>query len=157
MKEIKTVKAKDIMRKSIIKISIDETICTAAKLMTQNKIGFLPVVNKNRLVGVVTDRDIVNRAISKEKDVNTPIHFIMTSNVITVNKNDDISIVISKMADNQIRRIIVTESEEIKGIIGISDIAGNTATTPYFYALMQEIFIPETKNLFLIKDSSIKI
>ena len=107
------IKVKDIMNKDIITIDIDTTIASASKIMSKKNIGFLPVLNKGNLSGIITDRDIINRIVSKEKDIYASVFIAMTTNVITVQKNDDISIAISKMADNQIRRILVLNNKNV--------------------------------------------
>ena len=94
---IKNIKVKDIMNKEIITVDIDTTITNASKIMTEKNIGFLPILNKGNLVGVLTDRDIINRIISKEKDIYASVFLAMSTNIISVKKNDDISIAITKM------------------------------------------------------------
>lgn len=155
---IKNIKVKDIMNKNIITVDIDTTIASAAKIMSENNIGFIPILNKGDLVGVITDRDIINRIISKEKDIYASVFIAMTTDIVTIQKNDDISLAISKMADNQIRRIIVlNKKNELVGILALSDIANHKETKEYLPELIYEILLPEITDLFLIKNTEIKI
>ena len=152
------IKVKDIMNKDIITIDIDTTIANASKIMTKKNIGFLPVLNKGNLSGIITDRDIINRIVSKEKDIYASVFIAMTTNVITVQKNDDISIAISKMADNQIRRILVlNKKNELVGILSLADIANHKKSREYLPELIYEILLPEITDLFLTKNTEVLI
>jgi len=157
MKEKPLIKVKDIMNQNIITITEQTSIVEAAKLMTKHNIGFLPILNNDKLVGVITDRDIIKNVINKEKDIYAAVKIAMTTNTITVNKNDDISIAITKMANNQIRRIIVIDKNRIVGIISISDISNNIHTNIYLKDLMTEILLEHSHTPFLSLNSSIKI
>lgn len=157
MKEKPLIKVKDIMNQNIITITEQTSIVEAAKLMTKHNIGFLPILNSDKLVGVITDRDIIKNVINKEKDIYAAVKIAMTTNTITVNKNDDISIAITKMANNQIRRIIVIDKNRIVGIISISDISNNIHTNIYLKDLMTEILLEHSHTPFLSLNSSIKI
>ena len=155
---IKNIKVKDIMNKEIITVDIDTTIVDASKILTDNNIGFLPVLEKGKLVGVLTDRDIINRIISKEKDIYASVFLAMSTDIISIQKNDDISIAISKMADKQIRRILVlNKKQDLVGILSIADIANHKETKEYLPELIHEILLPEITNLFLIKNSEVMI
>lgn len=154
----KNIKVKDIMNKEIITVDIDTTITNASKIMTEKNIGFLPILNKGNLVGVLTDRDIINRIISKEKDIYASVFLAMSTNIISVKKNDDISIAITKMADNQIRRILVTNKKnELIGILSLADIANHKETKDYLPELIYEILLPEITDLFLVKNTEVSI
>ena len=157
MKEKPLIKVKDIMNQNIITITEQTSIVEAAKLMAKHNIGFLPILNNDKLVGVITDRDIIKNVINKEKDIYAAVKIAMTTNTITVNKNDDISIAITKMANNQIRRIIVIDKNRIVGIISISDISNNINTNIYLADLMAEILLENSSNPFLILNNKSKI
>lgn len=136
---------KDVMTKNIIKAYRDTSIQEASELMAKNSIGFLPVVYRDTsiLAGIVTDRDIITRCISRKMDTSKPISDIMTPKIVTVKESDDISIAISKMADYQIHRIIViNNSTQLSGIITIKDLSMNNETNKYINELMKEICIP---------------
>lgn len=152
------IKVKDIMNKDIITIDRDTTITNAAKIMTDNNIGFLPVLNKGSIVGVLTDRDIINRIISKEKDIYASVFLAMSTDIESIQKNDDINIAINKMATKQIRRIIVlNKKQDLVGILSLTDIANNKDTKKYLPELISQILHPEVRDLLLIKNTSIKI
>ncbi len=158
MKDIYNIKAKDIMNKNVITINPNNTILNAAKLMKQYNIGCLPVVNKNKLLGIITDRDIIIKAITNQANFEAQIKNFIENKIIAVNKNDDISIAISKMADYQVRRIMVTDNNDrLEGIISISDIANNVKTNLYIQELLTEILLPNSIPPFLIINNSHKV
>lgn len=139
------MKCKDIMTKNIITCYKDTTISEVSKIMRDKNIGFIPVVYEDTgfIAGLITDRDIVTRVIAYDKSVNDKVSNYMTVEYISVNENDDISIGISKMADYQIKRIIVTNIyNQITGIISLKDISLNKDTNTYLNDLLNEISIP---------------
>lgn len=133
---------KDIMSKNPITCYLNTSIKEVALKMTTYNIGYIPIVfdDKKTLAGVITDRDIVTRAISKNKDTSMPISLFITREFVTVFDTDDISIAISKMADYQLKRIIVTDNNYyLTGIISIKDIALNPLVSKYLNDLLKEI------------------
>ena len=152
---MKAIKAKDIMNKNVITISENQSIVEACRIMNDNNTGFLPVLNKfDELSGVITDRDIITRLISKEKDIYLPVSSIMTSSIIKCSKNDDLSHIITKMADSQIRRIIVSEKDNVIGIIGLYDLLKIDNIESEICELLKEILLEYPAVTTLFKDIS---
>ena len=118
------MKVKDCMCGEVCWVKPDTKIYEVAKIMEQNHIGCVPVCDdKNCVVGIITDRDIILRSIACDKDVKTTnASEIMTCNVCTCNQNDDIYDVENKMATNQIRRIPVIENNKIIGMLTFGDL-----------------------------------
>lgn len=119
------MKVKDCMCGEVCCVKPDTKVYEIAKLMGQNHIGCVPVCDdKNCLVGIITDRDIILRSIANDKDVkSTNASEIMTTNVCTCNENDDICNAENKMAQNQIRRIPVVDNNKVIGILTLGDLA----------------------------------
>lgn len=115
------MKAGAIAKKPVITVESGTTIEQAAKIMAERRIGFLPVVSSGRLIGVVSERDIV-RAIASGIPPTAPVDEIMKRKVVTVNFNDDIEAVWSLMKELGIRHIVVVKGEEIYGVISIRDL-----------------------------------
>lgn len=132
---------KDLMKSEIVKAYKHSSILECAKLMKTHNIGFLPIVYKDTdfIIGVITDRDLVVRGIAKEKSINEPIFTICTSDFVSCFEDDDVSFAISKMADHQIKRILVTNKQkQLSGIISLKDIATCDKTNGYLNDLLKE-------------------
>ena len=121
------MRVKECMNETVVWATGENTIYDIAKLMNENHIGSIPVCdNDKKLVGIITDRDIVLRTIACDKDVKqTKATDIMTTDVIRTSRDTEVSWVADIMAKNQIRRIPVVEDEKLVGIISIGDLARN--------------------------------
>src|SRR5918992_1607386 len=96
-----------------------------AEVMETEDVGSVPVVEDDRLVGIVTDRDIVIRAIAKGKDPRgMPASEASTRELVTVSPDDDLSDALKLMAQYQVRRLAVTgEDERLVGVVSQADVA----------------------------------
>ncbi|MCE3255762.1 MAG: hrp1 2 [Rickettsiaceae bacterium] len=101
------------------------TISEVANLMAELGTGSLPVGNKEKLVGFITDRDIVIRGIAKELNPqNTPIEKIITDEVLYCYENNDLKEVAKNMRENEVLRLVVLdENKKFKGVITHSQLA----------------------------------
>lgn len=112
-----------IMTSRIITARPDDTLYDVATQMKTNAIGFVPVVNGERLLGVITDRDLVIRGYAEKKSDNTPIKDIMTCDCITVSKDISVDDAARIMADHQVRRLCVIDNNCLVGVCAIGDLA----------------------------------
>nr|WP_207750721.1 CBS domain-containing protein [Anaeromonas gelatinilytica] len=95
-----------------------------AKEMNVLGVGSIPITSRdNRAVGIVTDRDIVVRALTSEKNINDPISSIMTKDLISISPDTDIHEAARLMAEKQIRRLPVVENGKLVGIVSLGDLA----------------------------------
>jgi CBS domain-containing protein len=95
-----------------------------AALMRDGDMGSVPVVDGGKLVGIVTDRDIVVRSIADGKDADSAVAYAMTTEIFSVRPDDFVFEAIRLMGDKQVRRIpVVDDSGTLAGIIAIADIA----------------------------------
>jgi CBS domain-containing protein len=120
-----TTKVRDVMTAGPVCVTPDTPVSVVAEVMDSDNIGSVPVVENDRLTGVITDRDIVVRAIAQGKDPRgMPVREIYSRDVIAVTPDDKLKDVVSIMADNQIRRIPVVDQENhLVGVISQADIA----------------------------------
>lgn len=114
----------DIMSKKIIVGNTTNTLSEIAELMKKYDIGFIPIVDKNKLVGVITDRDIVINAISNNCSFNDLIDKYVVKNIISIDQNKSIDDALNLMALKKVKRLIVTDNNKISGILTLSDILG---------------------------------
>lgn len=121
------MKVKDCMCNEVCCVNPENTIKDCATIMCNKHIGCIPVCdNTQNVVGLVTDRDIILRAIACNKDVNTtPVSEIMTCEVCCCTPNADIQEVENLMSQNQVKRIPVVDNNKIVGILTLGDLAAN--------------------------------
>ncbi len=119
------MKAKEIMTRNAEIISPDTTLNQAAEKMKQQDIGFLPIGENDRLIGAVTDRDIVIRGLAAGKNADkTTVRDIMTDEIRYCFEEDDLDKVAEMMSAKQIRRLAVLNADKrIVGIISLGDVA----------------------------------
>ena len=120
------MKVKDLMTQDPATLGPNATIGEAATLVKQEDCGSIPIVDDGRLVGIVTDRDIVVRAIAAGKEPKrTRISEIMSADPITVRPDDSVDEAEQAMRERQVRRLPVVEDGRLVGIIVTAQLARN--------------------------------
>jgi CBS domain-containing protein len=114
---------KDFMTTNVITIGVNETALYAAKLMHQQDVGDLVVMEGNVPKGIVTERDLVRRVMALKKPLETKVSEIMTNPLITIEDNASLRDAARKMVKYKIRRLPVTKNTVLVGIIVASDFA----------------------------------
>ena len=118
------MKVRELMTTEPITVEPDATLGEVATLMKQEDCGSIPVVEAGRLVGIVTDRDIVIRGVAGGTDPKTQrVSTIMSADPVTIGADDDVTEAEKIMADRQIRRLPVVEDGRLVGIIVTAQIA----------------------------------
>lgn len=114
-----------LMTRDVLRIHPDTPILEAARLMHVNDIGVLPVAQGNRVVGMITDRDIVTRVLGNGLRASTArAHDAMTRRVFYLFDDEDAEAAARKMRDLQVRRMpIVDRNKRLVGIVSIGDLA----------------------------------
>jgi CBS domain-containing protein len=101
-----------------------DSIVDAAKLMRGEDAGIAPIVDGERLVGVVTDRDIAIRVVAEGKDPSTTkVEEIASGNLVTVEPGQDLDDALRLMAQHQVRRLPVVDDGKLVGIVAQADVA----------------------------------
>ena len=124
------MKISEIMTKDPRSVSPDTPVSEAARLMKEEDVGLVPVVERvggaetrGRLVGVVTDRDIAIRAVAEGRAVDVPVSDVMSGGVKTCSPEDSVEDAMSLMGREQVRRIpIVDERGSLVGVVAQADI-----------------------------------
>ena len=114
-----------LLKRDIISINENKTVFDAIKIISQNKIGALPVINNQmKLSGIISERDIIHKlSENSEMDFsNIEIKSIMTNKVITCNKNTQSDVLMTIMTNNKIRHIPIVEKNSLIGIVSIGDV-----------------------------------
>jgi CBS domain-containing protein len=118
------MKISEVMNRSALIINANETLKKAAQIMASEDIGFLPVEDEDRLVGMITDRDIVTRCVAQGKDGTSRVRDAMTKDVKYCFDDDDIDDVMDNMADLQVRRLpVMSRDKRLVGVLSLADAA----------------------------------
>jgi CBS-domain-containing membrane protein len=118
------VQVQDIMNKPVTLIDPNTTIRDVAKQMRADDIGALPVSENDRLVGMVTDRDIVVRAVAEDRGAgNTTVRQVMSNHVFCCFDDDDVARAAQVMAEHQVRRIpVLNRQKRLVGVVALADL-----------------------------------
>ena len=114
---------REVMTSNPRSVSPNDTIQSAACIMRDEDTGAVPVVENGRAVGIVTDRDIVIRAVAEGGQLNGPVRDIVTANLVWVSPDMSTREAAELMSEHQIRRLPVVENECLVGIVSIGDLA----------------------------------
>jgi CBS domain-containing protein len=115
---------RDLMTSNPTTCEPSTTVLEAAKRMVQDDVGSIPVVEGDRLVGLVTDRDIVVRVVAEGRDpMSTTLREFASSDLETVAPDDDLDAALRKMASAQVRRLPVVEGDRLVGVVAQADVA----------------------------------
>ncbi len=117
--------AKECMTKNVELGRPDMTVQEAARLMRDGDFGSLPINDNDRLAGMVTDRDIVIRAVAEGKDLaSLHVRDIMSSKVLYCYEDQTLEEIAANLGDNQIRRLpVLSREKRLVGILSIGDLA----------------------------------
>ena len=116
-------KVRDIMQKNVITIESVKKAHDAAIILKEREISFLVVVKEGKPIGIVSERDIVRKIVADNKDAQTTqLETIMSKNFKWVEPNASIESAVQKMLNNNIRRLVVLENENLTGVITQTDL-----------------------------------
>jgi len=104
-------------------VAPDDTIQNAARIMRDEDTGAVPVVEDGRPIGMLTDRDIVIRAVADDGMINRPVREIVTTGIVCVTPDMSTREANELMSEHQVRRLPVVENDRIVGIVSLGDLA----------------------------------
>lgn len=117
-------KISDVMTRKVHLASPNQTIKEIASEMADADVGSLPVGENDRLIGMITDRDIVLRAVAKGRDPQTTVRDVMTERIQYCFEDDDVIGVAEKLASLGVRRLpVLNHDKRLVGIVALSDVA----------------------------------
>ena len=114
---------KEVMSTDIVTVTLQDNAFEIATKMKQHDIGFIPVVEGKKLIGVVTDRDLVIRGYANKQSGSVAVDQVITRDVITASPETSIDEAAKMMASNKIRRLPIVENGELLGVVAIGDLA----------------------------------
>jgi CBS domain-containing protein len=118
-------KISELMTSDPRSVTADSTVAEAARLMRDEDAGIVPITEGERLVGVITDRDIAIKVAAEGKDAqSTKVSEIAASNLVTIDPQQDLDEALRLMAQHQVRRLpVVEEDGRLVGILAQADVA----------------------------------
>lgn len=122
------MKVRDVMTRSVEVVSPDQTAEEAARFMLKAEAGSIPVCENDKLVGMITDRDIAVRGVAQGKGADCSVRDLMTDHIICASEDEDCDVVARRMADEQVRRLPVLDANKrMVGIVSLGDLARETS------------------------------
>ena len=126
----------DVMTRDVATVRPDQTAREAANFMLNSDAGSIPVTEGDRLIGMITDRDIAVRGVALGHGPDTPVSEIMTSGIVCAREDDSVEDVASRMSEAQVRRLpVIDESEKLIGIVSLGDLSRETDGETAHHAL----------------------
>jgi CBS domain-containing protein len=129
-----------LMTRNVITLPADASVYDAVKLMNKNKIGCLVVVDNSHIVGILTERDLLERVLEKCRNPKeTRISEIMTRHVITGKPDMELSEATEVMFKNKVKKLPIIEKNRLVGIVTLTDIARATSVDKQTIELIQKL------------------
>ena len=133
-------RCREIMTKNVRTVTRDMLVREVAAIMRDGDMGAVPVTDDGKLIGIVTDRDIVVRCIADGRDADTSVSDAMTTELFTVSPDDFVFEAIRLMGDKQVRRVpVVDDNGKLAGIIAMADVALETEDDREIAETLEEI------------------
>jgi CBS domain-containing protein len=116
---------RDLMTENPCAIDADKSVAYAAKMMRDEDVGLAPIVDGDKLIGTLTDRDIAIRVVAEGKDSDqTTVREVASTNVVTIDPQQDLDEALRLMAKHQVRRLpVVEEDGRLVGVVAQADVA----------------------------------
>lgn len=121
------MKVSDVMTRSVETVGPDQTAQQAAAFMASADTGAIPVTQGDKLIGMITDRDIAIRGIAKGHGPDTLVRDLMSDDLICAREDDDIESAAARMSEAQVRRLLVIDNQErLCGVVSLGDLSRET-------------------------------
>ena len=127
---------KDLMTPDPTTVLPETSVSEAAERMAREDVGPLPVVENDRLVGIVTDRDFVVRVLAEGRDPSsTTVREVASEELVTASIDDDLVTTLELLAKHQVRRVPVVDGDRLVGIVAQADVAREVSSPWVGYAV----------------------
>ncbi len=121
------MKVSEVMTRDVQTVRPDQPVQDAASFMLSADAGSIPVTDGDRLIGMITDRDIAVRGVAKGYGPDTPVRELMTAEIICARDDDEIEDIASRMSKAQVRRLpVIDRDERLCGIVSLGDLSRET-------------------------------
>ena len=130
------MKISEVMTRSVETVSPDQTAKEAASFMLRAEAGSIPVCENDRVIGMITDRDIAVRGVAEGLGPEARVRDLMSKGVVCAHEDDDLDEVARRMSNEQVRRLPVLDSNErLVGIVSLGDLSRETDGETAHHAL----------------------
>ena len=130
------MKISEVMTRSVETVSPDQTAKEAASFMLRAEAGSIPVCENDRVIGMITDRDIAVRGVAEGLGPDARVRDLMSKGVVCAHEDDDLDEVARRMSNEQVRRLPVLDSNErLVGIVSLGDLSRETDGETAHHAL----------------------
>ena len=121
------MKVSEVMTLDVQTVRPDQPVQDAASFMLTANAGSIPVTDGDRLIGMITDRDIAVRGVAKGYGPDTPVRELMSDEIICARDDDDVEDIASRMSEAQVRRLpVIDRDERLCGIVSLGDLSRET-------------------------------
>jgi len=118
------MKVSEVMTRDVQTVRPDQPVQQAASFMLNADAGSIPVTDGDRLIGMITDRDIAVRGVAKGYGPDTPVRELMTNEIICARDDEDVEDIASRMSKAQVRRLpVIDRDERLCGIVSLGDLS----------------------------------
>ena len=130
------MKVSEMMTRDVQTIQPDQTAQQAASFMLNTDAGSIPVTEGERLIGMITDRDIAVRGVAQGYGPDTPVRELMTNDIVCAREDENVEDVASKMSEAQVRRLpVIDRDDRLCGIVSLGDLARESSDESAHQAL----------------------
>jgi CBS domain-containing protein len=130
------MKISEVMTTDVQTVSADQTAREAASFMLRAEAGSIPVCEGDKVIGMITDRDIAVRGVAEGRGPDTPVRELMSDGVVCARADDNVEDVAQRMSREQVRRLpVLDQDERLVGIVSLGDLARETLGEPAHEAL----------------------
>ncbi len=138
------MQVREIMSSNVKQIGSSAMIAEAAERMRKYDVGVLPVIQDRKTIGLITDRDIVIRAVAAGIDPRTtPVKDVITPGAVCCNEHEEVEKAARLMEDNQVHRVLVVDSEnKMVGILSVGDLAMKTSDEHLAHEVLERVCEP---------------
>jgi CBS domain-containing protein len=122
------MKISEVMTREVATVRAEQTAQEAATFMLQGDAGSIPVTDGDRLIGMITDRDIAVRGVAQGRGPDTQVRELMSEGLVCAREDDDIEEVAIRMSEAQVRRLpVIDQAENLVGIVSLGDLSRETS------------------------------
>jgi len=121
------MKVREVMTSDVQTVNADQSMREAADFMLRAEAGSIPVCEGDKVIGMITDRDIAVRGVAEGRGPDTPVRDLMSDGIICARADEDVEEVARRMSEQQVRRLPVLDDEgRLIGIVSLGDLARET-------------------------------